>query len=361
MSNAVLWWLQLGFIGYFIALNGGYLLLNLTSMISLRRYMALRADLGDEAPYLGIEPAISLLVPGYNEEATICTSVRSMLQLQYPDFELVVINDGSRDRTLEVLIETFELVPYPQPLRRTVAHKPVRGVYRSRRHPNLRVIDKENGGKADALNAGINAARHRLFCAVDADSILQRDSLLRVVQPFLEDERTVAAGGTVLVTVMHANNETGVVQPIADIAALVHEAGALLHTDAVQTAGKLDLTGLGADMVSISAHKFHGPKGAGALRVAPWVRLAPLLRGGGQESGRRAGTENTLGVMGMGAAAEQAIIRLADRDYQQRRPLLRKVLLDGLSVRHSFINRTEFILKCHIVRNNSIGVHKPSL
>ncbi|CAG4972549.1 glycosyltransferase family 2 protein [Novilysobacter luteus] len=197
MSNAVLWWLQLGFIGYFIALNGGYLLLNLTSMISLRRYMALRADLGDEAPYLGIEPAISLLVPGYNEEATICTSVRSMLQLQYPDFELVVINDGSRDRTLDVLIETFELVPYPQPLRRTVAHKPVRGVYRSRRHPNLRVIDKENGGKADALNAGINAARHRLFCAVDADSILQRDSLLRVVQPFLEDERTVAAGGTV--------------------------------------------------------------------------------------------------------------------------------------------------------------------
>lgn len=197
MSGQILWWLQLGFIGYFVALNGGYLLLNLTSMLSLRRYMALRADMGDDAAYLGIEPAISLLVPGYNEEATICTSVRSMLQLQYPDFELVVINDGSRDRTLEVLVEAFDLVRYPQPLRRAVDHKPVRGVYRSRRHPNLRVIDKENGGKADALNAGINAARHGLFCAVDADSILQRDSLLRVVQPFLEDERTVAAGGTV--------------------------------------------------------------------------------------------------------------------------------------------------------------------
>nr|WP_273544293.1 glycosyltransferase family 2 protein [Luteimonas saliphila] len=159
--------------------------------------MRQRSALGDEAPYLGVEPPISLLVPGYNEEATIRTSVRSMLQLQYPDFEVVVINDGSRDRTLEVLREEFELVPHPEPMRRTLEHKPIRVVYRSRRYANLRVIDKDNGGKADALNAGINAARHTLFCAVDADSILQRDSLLRVVQPFLEDERTVAAGGTV--------------------------------------------------------------------------------------------------------------------------------------------------------------------
>lgn len=192
-----LWWLQVFFIGYFIALNGGYLALNLLSMVSLRGYMRQRSALGDEAPYLGVEPPISLLVPGYNEEATIRTSVRSMLQLQYPDFELVVINDGSSDRTLEVLREEFDLVVHAQPTRRTLDHAPIRGVYRSRRYANLRVIDKENGGKADALNAGINAARHSLFCAVDADSILQRDSLLRVVQPFLEDERTVAAGGTV--------------------------------------------------------------------------------------------------------------------------------------------------------------------
>ncbi|MDR6990269.1 glycosyltransferase [Luteimonas sp. 3794] len=192
-----LWWTQAFFIGYFLALNGGYLGLNLLAMVSLRGYMRQRSALGDEAPYLGVEPPISLLVPGYNEEATIRTSVRSMLQLQYPDFEVVVINDGSRDGTLDVLREEFDLVLQPQPMRRTVDHKPILGVYRSRRYANLRVIDKENGGKADALNAGINAARHMLFCAVDADSILQRDSLLRVVQPFLEDERTVAAGGTV--------------------------------------------------------------------------------------------------------------------------------------------------------------------
>lgn len=191
------WWGQVGFIGYFVLLNGGYLTLNVLSMISLRRYMRQRAELGETVPYLGVEPAVSILVPAFNEEATIRTSILSLMQLQYPEFEIVVINDGSKDNTLAVLKEAFELEEYPEPLRRSVPHQEVLGVYRSRRYDHLKVIDKANGGKADALNAGINASRHALFCAVDADSILQRDSLLRVVQPFLEDERTVAAGGTV--------------------------------------------------------------------------------------------------------------------------------------------------------------------
>ncbi len=191
------WWGQAGFIGYFVLLNGGYLVLNVLSMVSLRRYMRQRAELGATAPYLGVEPAVSILVPAFNEEATIRTSILSLMQLQYPEFEIVVINDGSKDNTLAVLKAAFELEAYPEPLRRSVSHQEIQGVYRSRRYGNIKVIDKANGGKADALNAGINAARHGLFCAVDADSILQRDSLLRVVQPFLEDERTVAAGGTV--------------------------------------------------------------------------------------------------------------------------------------------------------------------
>lgn len=197
MSTDWLWWMQLGFILYFLLLNGMYLLLNAFSMVSLMGYIRQRAETGEIAPYLGVEPPVSVLMPAFNEEATIRTSVRSMLQLQYPEFEVVVINDGSKDNTLAVLIDEFELVPHPEPLRQAVPHQPVQGIYRSRRYANLRVIDKANGGKADALNAGINAARHGLFCGVDADSILQRDSLLRVVQPFLEDERTVAAGGTV--------------------------------------------------------------------------------------------------------------------------------------------------------------------
>ncbi len=192
-----MWWAQLLFILYFLSLNGMYLLLNALSMISLTNYIRRRAETGETVPFLGVEPPISVLMPAFNEEATIRTSVRSMLQLQYPEFEVVVINDGSKDRTLAVMIEEFDLVSHPEPLRQAVPHKPILGVYRSRRYGNLRVIDKANGGKADALNAGINASRHGLFCGVDADSILQRDSLLRVVQPFLEDERTVAAGGTV--------------------------------------------------------------------------------------------------------------------------------------------------------------------
>ncbi len=197
MNGDWLWWLQLGFIGYFLLLNGTYLVLNLLSMASLLASMRERSETGEAAPYLGVEPPVSVLMPAFNEAATIRTSVRSMLQLQYPEFEVVVINDGSTDRTLALLIEEFELVPHPEPLRQALAHQRVTAIYRSRRYANLRVVDKLNGGKADALNAGINAARHGLFCSVDADSILQRDSLLRVVQPFLEDERTIAAGGTV--------------------------------------------------------------------------------------------------------------------------------------------------------------------
>ena len=145
----------------------------------------------------GLEPPISLLVPAYNEALTIVGSVRSILQLRYADYEIIVVNDGSRDATLGTLTAAFELEPFPLAYHARLEARAVRGAYRSAAHPNLIVIDKENGGKADAINAGINASRYPLFCCIDADSILDRDSLLRVVQPFIEDSRTVACGGTV--------------------------------------------------------------------------------------------------------------------------------------------------------------------
>ena len=118
---------------------------------------------------------------------------------------------------------------------------------------------------------------------------------------------------TAIVSVMHANNEIGTVQPIAELASLAHARGALFHTDAVQSVGKLtlDVRALGADLASISAHKFYGPKGAGALFIKRGTRVAPILTGGKHERTRRAGTENVPGIAGLGKAAELAVQKLA--------------------------------------------------
>lgn len=184
---------------YFILLNAGYLGLNFLSIFALQKTR--QEKLLDDLPqaFSGLEPGISILVPAYNEETTITASIRSMFQLTYSDFEIIVINDGSKDKTLEVLKREFSLLPFPDAERDGLKTQSIRGVYRSIIHPNLRVIDKENGGKADSLNAGINAARHPLFCGVDADSILSRNSLQRVAKPFLNDPDMVATGGTVRV------------------------------------------------------------------------------------------------------------------------------------------------------------------
>ena len=141
---------------------------------------------------------ISILAPAYNEQVSIVESVRSLLSMYYPNFQVIVINDGSRDDTLQRLMTHFELTPVEWDLRDDVRHKPVRGIYGSKLYANLLVVDKENDGKADALNAGINAAHTPLFCAVDADSVLESDALLRAVDPFVQEpERVVAVGGTI--------------------------------------------------------------------------------------------------------------------------------------------------------------------
>jgi len=189
--------LQWVFLAYFVGLNAGYIALNVLSFGTIRRHLGERSGATLERPQDGFEPPVSILVPAYNEEATICASVRSLLQLTYPEYEVIVVNDGSKDGTLQALLAEFEMVPFPEAYRVSLPVKPVRGIHRSTRFPNLRVVDKDNGGKADALNAGINAARYPLICGVDADSVLERDSLARVVQPFLVDPSVVAVGGTV--------------------------------------------------------------------------------------------------------------------------------------------------------------------
>lgn len=187
-------------LAYFTLLNVFYLGTSLFAFRALRRYsLRLKAiDVEDLLNSAGAPP-ITLITPAYNEEATIVDSVRSLLTLKYPEYDIFVVNDGSRDGTLEVLTEAFDLAPTVRARLADVPTRPIRGLYRSGRYPNLWVIDKENGGKADALNAGLGHARTPLFCAMDADSLLEREALVRVVRPFLEDASTVAAGGIIRV------------------------------------------------------------------------------------------------------------------------------------------------------------------
>ncbi|HEY8618314.1 glycosyltransferase [Phenylobacterium sp.] len=148
--------------------------------------------------YAETAPPIALLVPAYGEELTIVESVRSLLSLQYPAFEVVVVNDGSKDRTLDALLEAFELQPVDRDYELIAPCARIRGLYATARQPKLLVVDKENGGKADALNAALNLSRAPIVCSMDADSLLEPDALLRAVRPFVEDpERMVAVGGSV--------------------------------------------------------------------------------------------------------------------------------------------------------------------
>jgi cysteine desulfurase len=137
---------------------------------------------------------------------------------------------------------------------------------------------------------------------IDASGIVSPDALRDAISP-----------RTALVSVMHANNEIGTIQPIAELAEIAHEHGALVHTDAVQSAGKIpvDVTALGVDLLAISAHKFYGPKGVGALWIRRGARLLPQMTGGRQERSRRAGTENVPAIAGMGVAAALARDRMA--------------------------------------------------
>lgn len=145
-------------------------------------------------------PPISLIAPAYNESLNIVESTRSLLSIRYPHFEVIVVNDGSKDDTLAKLIKHFELSPSLRAYEVATPHKQIRQIYQSRLYHNLVVVDKENGGKADALNVGIDVSRSPLFCAVDADSMLEADALLHAVQPFLTSPaEVVAVGGTIRV------------------------------------------------------------------------------------------------------------------------------------------------------------------
>lgn len=186
---------------YFAMINLGYLAIFLLSLRALGQFIK-RSVFPDYQQIRDSEltPPVSLLVPAYNEASNIVESLSSLLKLNYGEFEIVVINDGSTDNTLATLVETFDLRPSNEPVRIMLQSQPIRGLYRSMAHPNLVVLDKDQGGKSDALNAALNVSRYPLFCSIDADSLIEENALLRLVKPFIEaPQETVAAGGIVRV------------------------------------------------------------------------------------------------------------------------------------------------------------------
>ncbi len=197
------------------------------------------------------------------------------------------------------------------------------------------------GGGSEANNQVIKGAafasgnrkRHIITTSIEHPSVLFACEWLRrfgyrltylpvdmfgLVDP--EDLRRALTPDTLLVSIMTANNETGTVQPIAELASIARERGALFHTDAVQAVGKIpiDAVELGVDFLTLSGHKFHGPKGIGALYIRYGTEIDPLIHGGGQEHGLRSGTENSIGIIGLGWAAELAERRIPEMNTRIR-------------------------------------------
>jgi cellulose synthase/poly-beta-1,6-N-acetylglucosamine synthase-like glycosyltransferase len=147
-------------------------------------------------------PSLSLLAPAYNEGATIIENVRSLLSIHYNNYEVIIINDGSKDNTLEQLIDVYDLVLINRQAEKAIETKPIRGIYKSRNpvYQKLIVVDKQNGGKADALNVGINVSANNYIVCIDVDCILEQDAMLKLTKPFLDNndnKRVIATGGVV--------------------------------------------------------------------------------------------------------------------------------------------------------------------
>lgn len=202
-------------VGYYALVNAFYLVVHAMALLELRDDTR---EASYDPPFEPFDspayPGVAVVVPAYNEAATIAESTRSMLALEYPDMEIVIVNDGSTDETLATLIERFDLEAVDADVPLDVPSEPIRDVYRSTVYEELLVVDKENGGKSDALNAGMWLTEKELFCAVDSDTVIDRQGLLQIVRPFLaEPSKAVASGGTIRV----ANNcviEDGIVEEV---------------------------------------------------------------------------------------------------------------------------------------------------
>ncbi len=186
---------------YGVAITLSYLILAVLSQYELRLYLN-KNHFTDFRNILSspLAPGISLIAPAYNEGLTIIDNVKSLMSIMYNNYEIIIVNDGSKDDTLAKMIDAFSLVVVPFDLQYTIATKPVRGIYKSqnRAFKKLTVVDKENGGKADALNVGLNVSKKDLVACIDVDCIIEPDALLKMVKPFLDSNKPVIASGGVV-------------------------------------------------------------------------------------------------------------------------------------------------------------------
>ncbi len=198
-------YINLFFLVYGSLLFLSYLFVGIFSSYELSFYMKRNKYFNFKlVPGYKLLPSISIIAPSYNEDKGIVENIRSLLSLQYPKIEVIIVNDGSTDSSLDLVIKQYELVRVDYAFREHVKTAKIRGIYKSvnSAYSNLLVIDKENGGKADALNAGINISRSELFLAIDVDCIIEPDAIPRMLKPFLEEQdgrKVIASGGVIRV------------------------------------------------------------------------------------------------------------------------------------------------------------------
>lgn len=203
LSRVLFTWVTYGLIFYVGFVTLFYLILFIISARQLRREAGLRLLQYEDVLHSAFTPPLSIIVPAYNEELGIVSSVRSLLSIHYQEYEIIVVNDGSKDNTLGLMIEEFDLSLVKGKVQWSGLKKPtkpIKGVYRSLQHPNLLLVDKENGGKSDALNVGINLSKYPYFVSLDGDTVLDTDAFIKVMKPIVEakpGEEIIATGGSV--------------------------------------------------------------------------------------------------------------------------------------------------------------------
>jgi poly-beta-1,6-N-acetyl-D-glucosamine synthase len=209
--------IESGLLRYAIVLMSSYIILGAISIYALRHYKrkSKHTNYHDLLPST-LSPFLSLIAPAYNEQLNIVDNIRSMVSLHYSNFEIIIINDGSKDNTLKYAIDAYKMELVDYPFIEEIPAKTIRGIYKSTL-PSLKnvvLVDKMNGGKADALNAGINVAKGKYAVCIDVDCILEQDALLKLAKPFMDNEKRVIATGGVIRIINSCTIKNGTVNKV---------------------------------------------------------------------------------------------------------------------------------------------------